>query len=102
MNKSPSNPSGRSRDARLLSSWEAKYNLNAQVKKRDHYRCVYCGSADDITVDHVVPSSRGGDSSKKNLATACRVCNGRKGARTPTEAGMKRKRWTLSEPQVSE
>jgi 5-methylcytosine-specific restriction endonuclease McrA len=44
-------------------------------------RCIYCGSTQDLTVDHKTPWSKGGSNSKDNLVVACRRCNGRKGAR---------------------
>ncbi len=59
------------------------------VMKRDGFRCQYCRSTRDLTLDHVIPKSRGGRDSWENLATACTRCNVRKGNRTPEEAGMK-------------
>jgi 5-methylcytosine-specific restriction endonuclease McrA len=62
------------------------------VLARDHYTCQYCGmqpSRKDLTVDHVVPRSRGGDTVWENVVTACHICNGRKGDHTPEEAGMR-------------
>lgn len=59
---------------------------------RDGYRCQYCGMefpARELTLDHVVPSSRGGPSRWENLVACCKSCNHRKGNRTPDEAGMK-------------
>ncbi|WP_418277658.1 HNH endonuclease [Isoptericola jiangsuensis] len=56
------------------------------VKRRDG-ACAYCGGPAQ-TVDHVVPRSRGGDSSWLNLVAACEPCNHRKADRTPLEAGM--------------
>jgi 5-methylcytosine-specific restriction endonuclease McrA len=58
------------------------------VLRRDRFRCQYCGSRDKLTVDHVVPKSRGGRDTWKNLVAACTSCNNRKGNRTPEEAGM--------------
>lgn len=58
---------------------------------RDRNRCQYCGkifSQRDLNLDHVVPLSRGGASSWDNVVCACLACNGRKGSRTPYEAGM--------------
>jgi 5-methylcytosine-specific restriction endonuclease McrA len=55
-----------------------------EVFARDGYRCVYCGivhPAEELTVDHVQPRSRGGDRSGGNLVTACGACNVRKGHR---------------------
>ncbi len=59
------------------------------IFKRDGHRCQYCGTAEDLTLDHVMPKSRGGKTSWDNLATACKRCNARKGDFTPEEAGIK-------------
>jgi 5-methylcytosine-specific restriction endonuclease McrA len=57
--------------------------------RRDGFRCQYCGRTDlPLTIDHMIPRSRGGDDSWENLVTACRPCNSIKGDRTPHEAGM--------------
>src|SRR5207245_4210728 len=57
---------------------------------RDEWRCVYCGtSAGRLTLDHVVPRSRGGDSVWENVVTSCAPCNLRKGDRLLEEAQMK-------------
>ena len=59
--------------------------------KRDRYTCQYCGAqpgAAELTIDHVLPRSRGGVSSWVNCALACVSCNKRKANRTPSEAGM--------------
>lgn len=58
------------------------------VFKRDGGMCVYCGSENKLTVDHVMPKSRGGRSSWENLVTACSKCNNKKDNMTPEEAGM--------------
>jgi 5-methylcytosine-specific restriction endonuclease McrA len=58
------------------------------VLKRDRNTCQYCGARDQLTIDHVLPKSRGGRDSWENLVTACVSCNNRKGDRTPEEAGM--------------
>lgn len=58
------------------------------VFKRDGHECQYCGSPKDLTLDHVLPRSRGGNSSWSNLITACKKCNSYKGDRTPEEADM--------------
>jgi 5-methylcytosine-specific restriction endonuclease McrA len=58
---------------------------------RDGNRCQYCGRKfppADLSLDHVTPRSRGGDSTWENLVSACRECNARKGGRTPPAAGM--------------
>jgi 5-methylcytosine-specific restriction endonuclease McrA len=62
-----------------------------RILARDRYRCQYCGSkgtAFDLTIDHILPGSRGGATSPENLVTACLACNQRKGDRTPEEARM--------------
>jgi 5-methylcytosine-specific restriction endonuclease McrA len=59
---------------------------------RDRNTCQFCGRvfpASDLTLDHVVPRSRGGASSWENLVACCYACNNRKGDRTPEEAGLK-------------
>jgi 5-methylcytosine-specific restriction endonuclease McrA len=56
---------------------------------RDNWRCVYCGtSGGRLTLDHVVPRSRGGDSVWENVVTSCAPCNLRKGDRLLHEASM--------------
>ena len=55
---------------------------------RDSFSCQYCGSGDDLTFDHVMPRSRGGRTTWRNIVTACAPCNLRKGGRTPAEAQM--------------
>ena len=59
---------------------------------RDNNLCAYCGrqlKRGELTVDHVMPASRGGGSTWGNTVTACAPCNQRKADRTPHEAGMK-------------
>jgi hypothetical protein len=56
-------------------------NLRWAIFERDGYQCVRCGSRRDLTVDHVVPVSRGGLNAPDNLRTLCRRCNSSKGAR---------------------
>jgi 5-methylcytosine-specific restriction endonuclease McrA len=60
------------------------------VALRDDFKCGYCGvkCGADLTVDHIVPKSRGGSSSWDNLVSACTRCNSRKNDRTPDEARM--------------
>lgn len=55
---------------------------------RDGFQCVYCGSRDELTFDHVVPRSRGGRTSWANIATACSPCNLKKGGRMLKESGL--------------
>lgn len=65
-----------------------KINRN-RVFKRDNYQCVYCGSRKELTLDHVIPKSRGGGNDWTNLVTSCSKCNVKKADRTPEEAKMK-------------
>ncbi|MCG2587838.1 HNH endonuclease [Rhodohalobacter sulfatireducens] len=58
------------------------------IMKRDQHTCQYCGTKSDLTLDHVLPRSRGGEDSWENLVTACNKCNVKKGNRTPDEARM--------------
>lgn len=61
------------------------------VMLRDGHQCQYCARelpVRELNIDHVLPRSRGGPDSWENLVTACRLCNLRKGRRTPDEAGM--------------
>jgi 5-methylcytosine-specific restriction endonuclease McrA len=58
------------------------------IFKRDDNACTYCGSPKDLTLDHVMPKSRGGKTSWENLITACKRCNSKKGHQTPEEAKM--------------
>ncbi len=60
------------------------------ILRRDGYRCQYCGTTTSpLTVDHVIPRSRGGADSWENLTCACVKCNNKKGNRTPDEARMR-------------
>jgi 5-methylcytosine-specific restriction endonuclease McrA len=59
---------------------------------RDGYRCQYCGregTADSLTIDHVVPFSRGGRDLWTNVVTACRRCNNMKGNQLLQESGLR-------------
>jgi 5-methylcytosine-specific restriction endonuclease McrA len=61
----------------------------ANILVRDNYRCAYCGTnTEKLTLDHIIPKSRGGHSTFENCVASCRPCNNRKGCRTPREAGM--------------
>ena len=59
------------------------------ILRRDRGRCQYCGSRDQLTIDHVFPRSRGGKDTWENLVAACVPCNNRKGNHTVEEAKMK-------------
>jgi len=62
------------------------------ILMRDRNTCQFCGRvmpAAELTLDHITPRSRGGDSSWENLVACCHPCNNRKGDRLPDEANMK-------------
>jgi 5-methylcytosine-specific restriction endonuclease McrA len=60
---------------------------------RDGWRCVYCGtSSGRLTLDHVIPRSKGGESIWENVVTACAPCNLRKGDRLLEDSGLHLKR----------
>lgn len=66
-------------------------STRSAVMLRDAFTCQYCGETPgrhQLTVDHVVPRSRGGAHTWVNLVTACTRCNQRKGSLTPDEANM--------------
>jgi 5-methylcytosine-specific restriction endonuclease McrA len=59
------------------------------VFARDDWMCQYCGARSNLTVDHVVPRSKGGPSSWENIVASCAPCNRRKGNALPRQAGMR-------------
>lgn len=59
------------------------------ILRRDVYKCAYCGRSDlPLTIDHVIPKSKGGTDTWENLVCACTICNNKKGDRSPEEAQM--------------
>ena len=81
---------------RLLEYRRIPHQTRALSRKnilmRDRYTCQYChrtGPSSELTLDHVVPRSRSGETTWENLVACCYHCNNRKGNRTPEEAGMK-------------
>ena len=58
------------------------------VFARDNWTCQYCPPRSQLTVDHVVPRSKGGGSTWDNIVAACAPCNRRKGDSLPRQAGM--------------
>jgi 5-methylcytosine-specific restriction endonuclease McrA len=55
---------------------------------RDKFACQYCDSPDDLTFDHVLPRSRGGQTTWENVVAACSPCNLRKGGHLPQTVKM--------------
>jgi 5-methylcytosine-specific restriction endonuclease McrA len=71
------------------------------IFERDRYTCQYCRRSparSELSVDHVVPRSRGGQTNWRNVVLACTECNARKRDRTPREAGMQLKRLPKEPP----
>lgn len=75
------------------------------IYARDRGMCQYCGKdlkRQEITYDHIIPKSQGGDTSWENVVTCCLDCNSKKGGRTPRQARMKllkipkRPKWNMS------
>ncbi|HOL70069.1 MAG TPA: HNH endonuclease [Bryobacteraceae bacterium] len=81
---------------RLLEYRRIPHQTRALSRKnilmRDRYTCQYCQRtlpSNELTLDHVIPRSRSGETSWENLVACCHRCNNRKGNRTPEEAGMR-------------
>ena len=58
------------------------------VFKRDGFKCQYCGTEKELTLDHLIPKAKGGKTSWNNLVTACKSCNAKKGNYSLEEAGL--------------
>jgi 5-methylcytosine-specific restriction endonuclease McrA len=79
-----------------LTHWVSKKVRPVPFSKRNVYlrdngRCQYCDkpvSQEELTFDHVIPRSRGGERTWENIVTACRRCNTKKANKTPREAGL--------------
>tara|TARA_R100000008_G_C3585941_1_gene172278 strand:- start:2989 stop:3513 length:525 start_codon:yes stop_codon:yes gene_type:complete len=67
-----------------------KFSKNL-IKKRDAFTCQYCGEQErkKLTIDHIIPVSRGGQNSFENCVTACFKCNNKKNNRLLSEINMK-------------
>lgn len=83
-----------------LSKYDAfvnpKYSKPKCTKRRihirDNYKCVYCGNKcnnNDVTIEHIIPQSSGGETSWNNCVTACRKCNSGKSNMSLAESGLK-------------
>lgn len=59
------------------------------ILRRDNHKCQYCNRADlTLTIDHIIPKSKGGADTWENLVAACVKCNNKKGDRSPEDANM--------------
>ncbi len=93
-------------------SWRDVRWSKKAVLHRDKYTCAYCGiqlgdqqrgqalTRRDLTVDHILPVSRGGKNTWSNTVCSCSICNQRKGNRTLREANMKL-RWEPKTPRMN-
>lgn len=76
---------------RVNKRWKPPRFRKKVLFNRDGWKCQYCGvklAWANIEVEHVMPSSRGGQTTWLNCVSACKSCNKRKGPMTPEEAGM--------------
>lgn len=71
------------------------------VMIRDNHTCQYCGTHEGLTIDHVVPVSRGGKSVFENCVAACKGCNSKKGNKLPREINMFPRKQPVA-PTISE
>jgi 5-methylcytosine-specific restriction endonuclease McrA len=69
--------------------WKVPPVNRREVLRRDNHLCQYCGSRHRLTLDHVIPRSKGGLHTWDNVVTACERCNGTKGDRLLHETGLK-------------
>lgn len=77
---------------RVNKKWKPPRFRKKVLFNRDNWCCQFCGVKlrwDNVTIDHVMPRSRGGQTTWLNCVTACRPCNRRKDDQTPDEANMK-------------
>jgi len=81
---------------RLLNYITIPFNTFSRIKpsrdmiyKRDKHKCQYCGATKRLTIDHVIPKSKGGDDSWENLVVACSSCNTKKSNKLLEHCGMK-------------
>lgn len=71
------------------------------VFKRDGNQCQYCGVSKELTLDHLVPRSKGGKSSWTNLVTACKKCNAKKGDFLIEKSGLKLKSFPVKPSYIA-
>jgi 5-methylcytosine-specific restriction endonuclease McrA len=60
----------------------------AMIYKRDGHKCQYCGSTKNLTIDHIIPRSRGGEDTWENLVVACMPCNSKKSDKLLVETNL--------------
>jgi 5-methylcytosine-specific restriction endonuclease McrA len=74
----------------IRAIYRTKVNFSKRnILVRDGFRCAYCGAGPrDLTLDHIIPKSKGGKSTFENCVACCKPCNHRKGGHTPSEIRM--------------
>lgn len=73
-------------------AFRTRVQLNRKnIMKRDGFTCMYCGDVNDLTIDHIIPKSKGGKTTWENLVTACNKCNNLKDNKLYHEVGLKLK-----------
>ena len=77
--KIPSSPHSYVFNLQTTSSSEAKRIWRRKIKEEWEYECAYCGDDNDLTIDHVVPRSKGGADFTRNVVCCCKACNQDKG-----------------------
>jgi 5-methylcytosine-specific restriction endonuclease McrA len=68
--------------------WKVPPVNRRELLRRDNHVCQYCGSAKNLTIDHIIPRSKGGLHTWDNVVTACETCNNKKSDRLLFETGM--------------
>jgi hypothetical protein len=92
----------------LLSKYEKSphqkiYFSRRTLFKRDNMQCQYCGcmpGSEELTIEHIVPRSKGGLTTWENCVLACIPCNRKKADKTPAQAGMKLRREPKKPDQI--
>ena len=78
--KIPPSPQSYVFNLQTTSSSEAKRIWRRKIKEEWDYECAYCGNDnDDLTIDHVIPRSKGGSDFTRNVVCCCKTCNQNKG-----------------------
>jgi hypothetical protein len=81
-----------------LSKMRIAKPSRAMIYARDQHKCQYCGSTRKLTIDHVMPRSRGGGDTWENMVVACSSCNTKKSDRLLEHTGMKLTRKPFAPP----
>jgi 5-methylcytosine-specific restriction endonuclease McrA len=68
--------------------WKTPPVNRPELLRRDRHQCQYCGSKKQLTIDHIIPRSKGGTHTWENVVIACESCNCSKSDHTPKEAGL--------------